>query len=102
MRPPIPLPLGLLLWACLLLAACDSLTVTGRIAVKGNEPLSYVALITQKGDFSIVGPFRNEIRARYQGMFLKVRARIVREARGPGSPAELEVIEILEIGTKPF
>jgi hypothetical protein len=92
-----------LLAACSLLASCNSLTLSGRVSVKGNEPLTYLVLVSEeKGAFTIVGPLKEEIRRNHQGKYLKVRGRIVEEPQGPGLHPNLEVLEILEIRSRPF
>ncbi len=89
---------------------CDTVTVEGRVTVKGSEPATWVALVeTGNGEpespvrteYALVGPLADEIRSRHQGRHLVVRGRIVSETRGPGFPAELEVIEILEVRDRP-
>jgi hypothetical protein len=85
--------------ASLALIGCESEIYHGRIAVKGNEPFTYVALVEQSGrEFTIAGPLQTEIRERYQGRYLKVRARIL----DSGRPLELEVLEVLEARDTPF
>ena len=86
------------------LLGCNSVSVQGKVAVKGNEPFTYVALVADGNvEYSIVGPLKIEIREKYQGRYLKVRGRIVRPSRPkPGPPAGLEVLEILEVRDKPF
>ena len=86
-----------------LVTACNSLTVSGRVSVKGSEPHTYLVLVSEeRGAFTIVGPLKEEIRRNYQGKYLKVRGRIV---EGPGLPVphpQLEVLEILEVRSGPF
>ncbi|MBN1836779.1 MAG: hypothetical protein JW820_13070 [Spirochaetales bacterium] len=92
-------PLFLALVALLLLCfgGCTSLTVAGRVAVKGSEPHTYLVLVAANQDYKIVGPLREEIWRRYQGQRIRVRGRLVRKAIGPGFPAELEVLEIRKV-----
>ncbi len=75
---------------------CDTVVVTGSVTVKGSEPHTYLALVTDEGDFSLRGDMR-QVLSSYQHSTVTLRARIVRDARGPGLPAELEVIEILKV-----
>lgn len=96
------------------LIGCNSVSVQGKVAVKGNEPFTYVALVADENvEYSIVGPLKSEIREKYQGRYLKVRGRIIRSGPSvgspskpgpstPGPPVELEVLEILEVRNKPF
>ena len=56
----------------------------------------------EKGAFTIVGPLKEEIRRNHQGQYLKVRGRIVEKPEGPGLHPNLEVLEILEIRSRPF
>jgi hypothetical protein len=79
------------------LSGCSSLKLAGRVAVKGSEPHTYLVLVVDGRDYKLVGPLRDEIWKTYQGQRIRVRGRIVREARGPGFPAEVEVLEILGV-----
>jgi len=95
--------------ASFLLIGCNSVSVQGKVAVKGNEPFTYVALVGGGGtEYSIIGPLKIEIREKYQGRYLKVQGRIIRPGPSsgipskPGPPIELEVLEILEVRNKPF
>lgn len=81
----------------LTMSACSSLKVAGRVAVKGNEPHTYLVLVSDSREYKLVGPLQEKIWKTYQGQRIRVRGRIVREALGPGFPAELEVLEILEV-----
>ena len=91
------------------LIGCNSVSYQGKVAVKGNEPFTYVALVEGGGtEYSIIGPLKIEIREKYQGRYLKVQGRIIRPGPSsgspskPGPPVELEVLEILEVRNKPF
>ena len=101
-------PLALLVLVAV--GGCDTVTVGGRVAVKGSEPSTWVALVETgneeterpaRTEYALVGPLADEIRSRHQGRHLVVRGRIVSEARGPGFPAELKVTEILSVGDEP-
>ena len=69
-------------------------TLSGRVAVKGNEPHTYIVLITDDTEYIIVGDLAGEIRREYQKKIITVKGKIVKKAI-PGKPAELEVFEIL-------
>jgi hypothetical protein len=80
------------------LAGCTEQILTGTIAIKGSEPHTYPALTTaDQQEYRLVGQRGQEIGESYQNMLLKVRVRLVKEAIGPDFPAEVEVLEILEI-----
>jgi hypothetical protein len=100
--PSLLLP-ALLLLAAGILGACDSTTLSGRIKLRGNEPFTYTVLITEEeGTLKIVGPLVEEIRSKYQGNYLRVRGRLVEHREPPGPHRALEVLEILEVRSKPF
>jgi len=80
-----------------MLLSCGN-TYSGKIAVKGNEPFTYLALVTDKGDMKITGTFEKRLRESYQGMGVTVRGTIVKEGRGFMSLPELEVTGIVETG----
>ena len=74
------------------------LTLEGKITVKGSEPHTYLVLVTEdQTDYKIAGKFHDEILKNYQQKILKVKGKIVRDAMGPGFPAELEVLKIISI-----
>jgi hypothetical protein len=90
------------------LVSCNYLIYRGRVAVKGNEPFVYVALVVDENqEYSIVGPLKDVIREKYQGRYLEVKGRVAKRAAesglpAPALPAELEVLEILAVSDKPF
>jgi hypothetical protein len=73
-------------------------TFTGRIAVKGNMPFTYLALSTGNGDMKIVGSLRQKLWDCCQGRRVTVRGSIVKESRGFLQPPELEDTEIVSGG----
>lgn len=87
----------LIVFAVTMILSCKTVTLKGKIAVKGNEPHTYLVLILEQNlEYAIVGDLRQEIWTKYQGQVIKVRGKIVKQAVGPGFPAELEVSEILQ------
>ena len=84
-------------------SACRSATFQGKVAVRGSEPHTYLSLLSEEGrDAALVGPLAAEIEANFQGRYIRVEGRIVKEATGPGFPAEIEVVKILEVRSRPF
>lgn len=77
--------------------ACGG-TFTGTVAVKGNEPFTYLALVTDKGDMKIVGSMKQKLRDCCQGKLVTVKGAIVKEGKGFMMPPELEVSEIVDPG----
>ena len=87
----------LIVFAVTMILSCKTVTLKGKIAVKGNEPHTYLVLILEQNlEYAIVGDLRQEIWTKYQGQVIKVQGKIVKQAVGPGFPAELEVSEILQ------
>ena len=71
----------------------DQITVSGKISVSGNEPFTYLRIITPENkEFKIVGDHKEELQAHYQQQTVTLNAHIVKEATGPGFPAEIDVI----------
>ena len=94
---------ALLLLSSFGLSSCLTLTVQGRVSVRGNEPFTYLSLVTQENEeYALVGPLEEEVRREYQGSYIKLRGQVLEEAKGPGFPAQLEVEEILEVKDEPF
>ncbi len=76
--------------------ACGE-TFTGKVAVKGNEPFTYLALVTGEGDFKITGPLQKKIRDGFQGKVITVKGTIAGKRKGFMALPELDVSEIVKI-----
>jgi len=79
------------------LLACGG-AYTGRIAVKGHEPFTYLVLVTDRGDMKIVGGMRQKLWNCCQGKTVTVKGSIVKEGGGFMAPPELDVTEIVDAG----
>ena len=76
--------------------ACGE-TFTGKVAVKGNEPFTYLVLVTDKGDLKITGPLQEKIRDSFQGRIITVKGTIVKKKKGFMALSELEATEIVNV-----
>ena len=99
---PSPAAITLAFFLFFGLTSCLAMTVQGKVAVKGSEPHTYLALSAEQTEYSLVGPLAEDLSRNYQGKYLRVRGEIIKEALGPGFPAEFEVQEIIEVSGKPF
>ena len=73
-------------------------TIEGRVAMKGNEPHTYLSIVTEKGqEFRIVGKLENKIAKNYQGNTIRIKGGIVKKGVGPGFPPHIDVVEIIDI-----
>lgn len=89
---------GCMLSVLAILMSCTETTYTGRISVRGNEPHTYLALVTSDNqEYRIVGDLEQKIRSSYQNKRVTVAGRIVKEALGPGFPTELRVEKVLKV-----
>ena len=71
-------------------------SLSGRISVAGNEPFTYVRLVdAQQHEYRLVGEKAERIRRTLQGREVELRGRVVKQAVGPGEPAEFQVDEVL-------
>ncbi len=86
--------LFLIMGTTFMLSACGG-TFSGRVAVKGNEPFTYLTLVTDKGDMKIIGPLEKKLQESFQGMRVTVKGTIVNEGRGFMALPELEVSELV-------
>ena len=87
-----------LLLLCLVAGGCRLVQqqIEGRISVAGNEPFSYVRLVDpEQHEYRLVGPEAARIRRTLQGRDVILKGKIVRDAVGPGMPAEFEVREVV-------
>ena len=79
-------------------AGDSSLQLTGTVSVVGNEPFSYINLETAANvSYRVVGPLVDKIQATLQYKTLTLKGTIVKEAIGPGFPAEFKAVEILKV-----
>ena len=70
--------------------------LTGKLSVKESAPHTKLVLTTSDGkQFQIVGDLEAELRDRYQYRTVTLKGEVVREAIGPGFPAQFEAVEIL-------
>ena len=67
-----------------------SITVTGRVTVTGSEPYVQLVIVTDKETYELVGAAAGALRGLQQRR-VTVSGRVVREAAGPGFPAQLRV-----------
>ena len=67
-----------------------AVTVTGRVTVTGSEPHVRLVVVTAAETYELVGPAAEALQ-RLQQRRVTVRGRVVREASGPGFPAQLRV-----------
>jgi len=73
----------------------DRLTLEGKIMIKGNEPHSFVALTTKKGEeYQLQGSLVKNLRQRYQGMVLKLSGTLMDKKKHYGRPIRFNVEEI--------
>lgn len=78
--------------------SADIIEIVGKVSMKGNEPFSYLAITDQiTGEHRLVGDKIDEIKTKYQQLRLRVKGRVIKACSGFGSPAEFEVIDIIEV-----
>lgn len=71
--------------------------LSGRVTLAGSAPHSYVRILSAQTEYRLVGPQEQQLREQWQGREVRVDGRVVKEAIGPGFPAEFEVKHIEEI-----
>ncbi len=70
--------------------AGSPIVVTGRVTVTGSEPDVRLVIVTGEETYELVGDPAEELWRRQQRR-VTVRGRVVREAYGPGFPAQIQV-----------
>lgn len=76
----------------------STITVKGKILIKGHLPHSYVALkVNSRLYYNLVGSYSRVLRSSYQGKKVIVTGVIIAKALGPGMPARMRVTHIDEI-----
>lgn len=77
--------------------SCTTTTYSGKIAVIGSEPHTFVSLINEDGEiFKITGKYEKKLWENYQNQRVILKGTVIEEAKGPGFPAVLEVNKIVE------
>ena len=73
----------------------SEVTIRGKIAIKGNEPFTFVALTTEKGeDYELQGPLVEQIRKESQGLILNLSGAILTKKKQFAVPIKFRVEEI--------
>ncbi len=66
--------------------------IEGTISMKGSMPGTYLACTTSNGtEYKITGPLAEKLALEFQNKTVSLKGTIVREAVGPGFPAEFRV-----------
>ena len=82
------------------ISACadnDTLTIQGKIFIKGTAPHTYVVIEDSRDHktYKINNQERFDLKKK-QKQVLTVKAKQIKKAVGPGFPAEIEVISITD------
>lgn len=76
----------------------EMVTLTGKISIKGNEPHTYLSLITGNNiEYQLTGVYNEKIKKTYQQQIIAIEGTIERAAIGPGFPALFDVQKIVSI-----
>jgi len=76
----------------------STITVKGKILIKGHLPHSYVALkVNSRLYYNLVGSLSRVLRSSYQGKKVIITGTIIAKALGPGMPARMDVKRIDKI-----
>ena len=76
----------------------STITIKGKILIKGHLPHSYVALkVNSRLYYNLVGSLSRVLRSSYQGKKVIITGTIIAKALGPGMPARMDVTSIDEI-----
>lgn len=90
----------LLLLIAFALNACEHRTYAGTLSVRGNAPFSKLILATDEGrHFELVGDAAQKLMS-HQYARVVIAGKEIHPAKGPGFPAQLEVIKIISISSK--
>lgn len=77
-------------------ATTDRFIVYGRIAIKGNEPFTYVSLTDENGvEYELSGTLSKTLGETSQGKMIMIEAYVVEDAIGSGRPAKIEIIRVI-------
>jgi hypothetical protein len=74
-----------------LLKLGEEVEITGRIKIKGNEPLSYIVVVSDEKDYILKGDLAVEIRNKYLLNTLFIKGRVL-FLGATERPAEIEVL----------
>ncbi len=75
----------------------DGLTeITGKLSVKGSAPHTMLVLTTSRGtEYEIVGELEAQLRKEYQYRTVTLKGEVVKQAIGPGFPAQFEATKLI-------
>jgi uncharacterized protein YcfL len=76
-------------------AKSTDMEIEGKLSVKGSEPHSYLSIkdTQSKTSYKIQNRESFDLTTK-QKQTVKIRAKLVKEAVGPGFPAVIEVVEV--------
>lgn len=85
----------MLLWSVIGCAQEKSMTLEGRVAMKGNAMHPYLTIYDQdtKKSYKIQNKEAFDL-IKQQNKILTIEAKIMKDARGPGYPVEIEVLKV--------
>lgn len=70
----------------------DTITLTGRIKIKGSEPMTFIALVTEEGrDYILVGEKADDLGSNHQLRLVELKGKLISK-EAPVNPAQLEVL----------
>lgn len=76
-------------------AKSTDMEIEGKLSVKGSEPHSYLSIkdTQSKKNYKIKNQESFDLMGK-QKQIVKIRAKLIKEAVGPGFPAVIEVVEV--------
>jgi uncharacterized protein YcfL len=76
-------------------ASSNEIELEGKIVMKGAEPFSYLSIKDKKSSKSYKIQNKESFDLMHkQKQVIKVKAQIIKEAVGPGFPAEIKIVEV--------
>ncbi|MDA3812385.1 MAG: hypothetical protein PF518_18870 [Spirochaetaceae bacterium] len=70
----------------------DIITLTGRIKIKGSEPMTFVTLVAEDGnDYVLTGEMAENLGSNHQLRLIEIKGRVIAHGEFP-RPTEVEVL----------
>ena len=83
------------------MSSCTDVVITGKIAVKGSEPMTWLALSTAAGiDYKLAGELCRELESKYQNLTVTLRVRVLSDKPELDYVAEVLLLEIMAVSER--
>ena len=73
----------------------NTMTLTGTLKMRGGGRMAHLEIVTDHGSYQITNPNASGLTHK-QNQTVRLQAHLVKKAIGPGMPAQIEVISLVQ------